>query len=283
MSIKTPRNKPAGDNVPRKAASPAHAPKSLAYTTREGFIWLKKAELIEKTTGSEVVEDLADAETQDACKVRRSMNKALMILLHFTKGELSTYRLAQMKKSGEEIPIGGLPLDYSSLALQIVTGTGSIEHRVVVGAIESANLRHDSKFFLDLGKALSLKGRPPKIKQKDIESFLVLNWCGFPNRIKYGALMQALSDGQIDKWTGKVASGYKNNQPIFVLPPLCLFSGGALARFCTLLLGIGHEDASADKIRQLVSRLGLDQASTPKITDFREDSCGRIYFICDRS
>jgi len=115
--------------------------------------------------------------------------------------------------------------------------------------IFEAAKQNNVRFFIRLGKALQSRKKVPDVDwtQCDpVACFLVENWC---------------------EWRA-----YDRR-----FPALCFFSDQALADFCSAMFGRNPGSPSGYSIRQWRRRLGLKQASRPKIRKVTIEK-GKILF-----
>jgi hypothetical protein len=250
---------------------------AMKYSARETFLWLNHAKELDKTLGKSASRSKA---IQDYCKVRQSLDAARAKMIRLVRQEASLDALSKSASRSGKILVGDRRLDERKVALQIVKSSGSLQHRVVSIAIETARQQNDFKFF----KALANAGLGKRVPEVDFERisvvprFLVDYWCGdrsWPQG-RYGRWIEWLND--FGNWKDG-AFVWKKYQPLFFYPPLCFFSNGALATFLAFALGKEQSDADTSTlaVRQWVSRLGLIRASTPKIKEVRNDA-DEIYF-----
>jgi len=113
----------------------------------------------------------------------------------------------------------------------------SVRRHFVPQFIFEAAKQNNVRFFIRLGKVLQSGKQVPDVDWTRCDSvacFLVENWC---------------------EWRA-----YDRR-----FPALCSFSDQALADFCSALFGRKSGNPSIDSIRQRRRRLGLKQASRPKV------------------
>jgi hypothetical protein len=297
-------------------------PDAMNYSQRETFFWLKDAALLDKTyiilhTVSQLerggreafwarktpnpmlakLKELPDkefareighaiashpTEILDFCKVRRSLGMATTRLIHLLREEVSVDDLDKKRNEKGEILSGGLRLDETRYGLRIAKVTGNVRDRIVHFAIEQANKRGDTQFFINLGLALSMKKRPKEINYDRIgmmPRFLVGHWCG--DRGTYGMWINVLNTTNTGGWRCDHEGFALEQAPsFFFLPPLCFLSNKALTSVCAWALqeNVSDDALSTAAVRKWVSRLGLKRPSKPRIKEAREITDG-IYFV----
>jgi hypothetical protein len=265
--LKAPRKKPAGKpgkasakTSPAKAKKPVASnvalPEPLFYSDREEFLWLKDAVRLEQGAG------------EDYAPVRASVDKARSLVTHLMRREMAQDDLARFKKPSKH---NDATL-REWMALQDVKATGSAKDRLVGYEIEQARQRGDGKFFIKIGRALSLKKRPPVIDYERVQlvaRFLVDNWCNPPGQASYAMWLRLLKTDEFSADNG--APLFDKSKPFYFLPPLAFLSENVRARFCADYLGRDRNDADMKPhaITQWVTKLGLKAASRPRINGIK--------------
>jgi len=229
---------------------------------------------------------------RDYCKVRQSLDSARGLWIRLVRSEASIADLDKKGTKDGKVVIGNLRQDERKVALQMVRCYGSVQGTIIAFAIETARKQNDLKFFRELGKALTNE-RVPEIdydRISDVARFLVYHWCG--NDLKgnhlcgktgfYGELINIFKTAKIGNWTENGSFVWKHSPGISCeryMPPLCFFTGKALAAFCAMALGRSDTDKemSREAIRKWVSRLGLAQANQRNICEVEQGPDG-IYF-----
>jgi len=255
--------KPVAGNVAKSDAMTAPLPEPFFYSEGEEFLWLEHAVRLEQGAG------------KDYASVRASVDKARSLVIHLMRREMAQDDLARFKKPSQS--------DNATLrkwmALQTVKATGSVEDRLVRYEISRAGQLADGKFFIDLGRALALKKRPPVIDYERVQfvaRFLVDNWCGAPGQARYDMWFRLL---KTDEWSGDDGAPlFDKSKSFYFLPPLAFLSENVRARFCADHLERDRNDADMRprSIAKWVSRLCLKPALKPTITALNKDAEGRI-------
>ncbi|HEY5297773.1 MAG TPA: hypothetical protein VIK59_07595 [Verrucomicrobiae bacterium] len=133
--------------------------------------------------------------------------------------------------------IGEEKADETKFVLNEAAKYKSIRHYQLPQFIFEAAKQNNVRFFIRLGKALQSIKKVPEVdwtRCDALDCLLVDNWC---------------------EWLA--------NDRRF--PALCFFSDRALADFCSALFGLNAGNPSIDSIRQRRRKLGLIQASRPKV------------------
>ena len=187
------------------------------------------------------------------CRAQESKRVAQWILINLHRRVVSIDKLDERWSQGPII--FGSPLtDLKSQALGMAK-IGHTNDRSVRQAEKKAYEEHDLKFLKKLERFQTSKNkrRASLDHISDIPIFIYANWCGRDGFQKLGSF-----------------------QP----PPLCFFSGKALATYCAISLGLKQDDlrTSHVNIRKYVSRLGLKPVRRPLVSEVVEENDG-IYFL----
>jgi hypothetical protein len=176
------------------------------------------------------------AQVVEYCRVRKSSQKARTRLIIQARED----RLCP-KGTYTRIGSGETKLVEEKFVLNEAAKSKSVKHYHLPQFIFEAAKQNNLRFFIRLGKVLQSKDKAPDVdwtRCDPVACFLVENWC------EWGAY-----------------------DPRF--PALCFFSDLALADFCSAVFGRNSGNPSVDSIRQWRRRLGLKQASRPKIREIR--------------
>ncbi len=208
-------------------------------------------------------------------------NYGRTLLICLLREEVSIDDLDKGRNEAGEISVGEVRLDERKYALRIAKVSGTVDDWIVHFAITQANNKHDTAFFIELGRALARKQRPPEIDYERIgivPRFLVDYWCG--EHGQYGMWLNQLAEANAGDWRGNNVFVWKQAPNGLLMPPLCFFASSALATYCALELGKkqSDKDTSATAVRKWVSRLRLKTAGTPKIREVKVAADG-ICFV----
>jgi hypothetical protein len=172
------------------------------------------------------------AQVVEYWRIRQSRSRACDRLIIQARAErLSPKGTYSRISSGEE------KLVEEKFVLNAVAKSKSIKPYYLPQFILEAAKQNNVRFFIRLGKVLQSRKKVPDVdwtRCDPVACFLVENWC---------------------KW--------RDHDRRF--PALCFFSDQALADFCSAIFGRKADNPSIDSIRQWRRRLGLKQASRPKI------------------
>jgi hypothetical protein len=172
------------------------------------------------------------AQVVEYCRIKQSSGEAFNRLLIRASGD----RLCP-KGAYTGAGIGETKMDEEKFVLNEAAKFKSVKHYQLSQFIFEAAKQNNLRFFIRLGKALQSREQVPDVDWKrcdPVACFLVENWCEWH---------------AYERW----------------FPPLCFFSDHALADFCSAMFGRNSGIPSVDTIRQWRRRLGLKQASRPKV------------------
>jgi hypothetical protein len=174
------------------------------------------------------------AQVVEYCRIRQGNRIARTRLIIQARGD----RLCP-KGTYSKIGSGETKLVEEKFVLNEAAKSKSIKHYHLPQFIFEAAKQNNVRFFIRLGKALQTREKVPDVdwtRCDPVACFLVENWC---------------------EWRA-----YKSRFPV-----LCFFSDFALADFCSAMFGRKSGNPSVYSIRQWRRRLGLKQASRPKIRE----------------
>jgi hypothetical protein len=178
------------------------------------------------------LEKFNPAQVIEYCRIRQSRSKACDRLIIQARGERLCPKGAYSKlRSGEEM------LVEEKFLLNAAAKSKSVKRYYLSQFIFEAAKQNNVRFFIRLGKVLQSRKKIPDVdwtRCDPVACFLVENWC---------------------EWRE-----YDRR-----FPALCFFSDLALADFCSAIFGRKSGNPSVDSIRQSRRRLGLKQASRPKV------------------
>jgi hypothetical protein len=174
------------------------------------------------------------------CQIQESKRVAEWILINLHQRVVSIDKLAKQQKKGS-IKFGSSLTDLNTQALSFVK-RGIINDRIVEQAENQTYKDHDLTFLKKLKRIQTSKNKRSASLDhiSDIPIFLYASWCG---------LDEAQNGCDI--------------QP----PPLCFFSGKALASYCAIRLRLKQSDKKTahDNVRKWLSRLCLKPLRRPII------------------
>ena len=165
-------------------------------------------------------------------RIRQSRRKAADSLIIRARGDQLCPKGAYSK-----VRLGNDRLVEERFVLNTVAKSKSVKRYYLPQYIFEAAKQNNIRFFIRLGKVLQSKKTVPDVdwaRCDPVACFLVANWC---------------------EWRE-----YDRR-----FPALCFFSDQALADFCSAVFGRKFGNPSVDSIRQWRRRLGLKQASRPKV------------------
>ena len=177
-------------------------------------------------------------------QISQSRSKAADSLIIKARGE----RICP-KGVYSKVGSGDAKLVEEKFLLNAVAKSKSVKRYYLPQFIFEAAKQNNVRFFIRLGKVLQSREKIPDVDWKrcdPVACFLVANWC---------------------EWRE-----YDRR-----FPALCFFSDQALADFCSAIFGRNAGNPSAYSIRQWRRRLGLKQASHPKIREVTIEK-GEILF-----
>jgi hypothetical protein len=172
------------------------------------------------------------AQAVEYCRIQQSRSKAADSLIIKARGDRLCPKGAYSRiGSAEE------KLVEEKFVLNTAAKSKSVRRHFVPQFIFEAAKQNNVRFFIRLGKVLQSRKKVPDVdwtRCDPVACFLVQNWC---------------------EWRE-----YDRR-----FPALCFFSDQALADFCSDMFGRKSGNPSIDSIRQWRRRLGLKQASRPKV------------------
>jgi hypothetical protein len=176
------------------------------------------------------------AQVVEYWRITQSRSRACDHLIIQARGE----RLCP-KGAHSTISSGDAKLVEDRFVLNAVAQSKNIRRHFLPQFIFEAAKQNNVRFFIRLGKVLQSGKEVPDVdwtRCDPVACFLVENWC---------------------EWRAYDCR----------FPALCFFSDQALADFCSALFGRKSGNPSIDSIRQWRRRLGLKQASRPKVRQIR--------------
>lgn len=172
------------------------------------------------------------AQVVEYCRIKQSRRKAADSLIIKARGDrLCPKGIYSRIGSGEE------KLAEERFVLNTAAKSKSVRSHFLPQFIFEAAKQNNVRFFIRLGKVLQSGKQVPDVdwtRCDAVACFLVANWC---------------------EWRE-----YDRRFPAF-----CFFSDQALADFCSAMFGRKSGNPSVYSIRQWRRRLGLKQASCPKV------------------
>jgi hypothetical protein len=184
------------------------------------------------------------AQVVEYWRISRSRSKAADNLIIKARGERLCPKGAYSKVSS-----GDAKLVEEKFLLNAAAKSKSVKRYYLPQFIFEAAKQNNVRFFIRLGKVLQSRMKVPDVdwtRCDPVACFLVSNWC---------------------EW-----HEYDRR-----FPALCFFSDLALADFCSAMFGRNPGNPSTYSIRQWRRRLGLKQASRPKIKKVTVEK-GKILF-----
>ena len=172
------------------------------------------------------------AQVVEYCRIKQSRRKAQTRLIIQARGD----RLCP-KGTYSRVGGGETKLVEEKFILNEAAKSKSVKHYHLSQFIFEAAKQNNVRFFIRLGKVLQSREKALDVdwtRCDPVACFMVENWC---------------------EWRA-----YNRH-----LPALCFFLDHALADFCSAMLGRNSGNPSVDSIRQWRRRLGLKQASRPKV------------------
>jgi len=176
--------------------------------------------------------NLNPAQVVEYCRIKQSKRKAADSLIIKARGD----RLCP-KGTYSRVGSAEEKLVEEKFLLNAAAKSKSVKRYYLPQFIFEAAKQNNVRFFIRLGKVLQSGEKVPAVdwtRCDPLACFLVANWC---------------------EWRE-----YDRR-----FPALCFFSDLALADFCSEVFGRKSGNPSIDSIRQWRRRLGLKQASRPKV------------------